>query len=55
MSREISQISQLDEEDTLSELPTKRKVVAAPHKKSKVIRSYKQVLREIAQNLKIYL
>ena len=43
-----------DEADTLSESPTKKKVVNTSDKKSNDIRSNKQAISEIAQSLKIY-
>ena len=43
----------LDEEDPLSELPSKKKVVISANKKSNVIRSNKQAKNEIVQSLKI--
>ena len=42
------------EENNLSEPPSKEKVIVASHKKSKVIRSNKRTLSEIAQSSKIY-
>ena len=45
---------ELDEADTLSESPTKKKVVNTSDKKSNDIRSNKQAISEIAQSLKIY-